>query len=82
VESRTRIELYNSKFTKHCSEWGVKFAHSKTLNFANNADKHNIFTLNLDARNVFNIDIGILEGFSKLRSLSLKEHTITTKDDL
>jgi hypothetical protein len=34
VEKKTRIELFNRKFTKQATEWGVKYAHSKNVNFA------------------------------------------------
>ena len=31
VDTKTRIEMFNSKFTRHCTEWGLKFAHYKTI---------------------------------------------------
>lgn len=34
IENKTKIEIYNSKFTKHCTPWGLKYAHNRNLEFA------------------------------------------------
>ncbi len=31
VQNKTKIEIYNSKFTKNCSTWGIKYAHNRNL---------------------------------------------------
>lgn len=82
IQNKTRIELLNSKFTKNCGEWGIKYAHSKNIAHASNTPKHEIYTLNLDNRNIFAIDLSVFDGFTNLRSISLKNHQIKDKADL
>jgi Leucine-rich repeat (LRR) protein len=74
IEKKTRIELFNRKFTKQATEWGVKYAHSKSVNFADITTNGEIYKLELDGRDVFNLDLTILESFKNLRSLSIKDH--------
>jgi hypothetical protein len=39
-------------------------------------------TLNLDNRNIFNIDVSLFENFANLRSLSLRGHQLTNEKEL
>lgn len=81
VENKTRIEMFNSKFTKNTGDWGIKFAHSKKIKYANEVDKQSIYVLNLDNRNIYEVDPTVLEGFTNLRSLSIKDHPTETAED-
>lgn len=82
VNTKTRIELFNSKFTKHCTEWGLKYAHYRKVADASNIENGKIYTLNLDDRNIFIIDLTLIESFTNLRSLSLKGHNPSNEDEL
>jgi hypothetical protein len=74
VNNKTRIQLFNSKFTKHCTVWGLKFASLKQARAASTTENGKVYTLNLDNRDVFNIDISLFDSFHNLRSLSLRGH--------
>lgn len=74
IASKTRIEIFNSEFTRNCTEWGLKYASCRDLKTAAVTENGKIFTLNLDNRNIFNIDPSLFENFTNLRSLSLKGH--------
>ena len=76
VDKKTKIEIFNSKFTKHCLGWGLKFAHSGKLSEANDPDNTKTKVLNLDDRNIFEVDIAVLKSFTNLRKLSLKGHSL------
>ena len=76
IDAKTKIELYNSKFTKHCTTWGVKYAHDRNLEFAYDPVLEHVFQLNLDDRNIFAIDLTVLNKFKNLRSLSIKQHSL------
>lgn len=75
VDTKTRIEMFNSKFTKHCTEWGLKYAHYKTIAGAY-TENGKIYNLDLDDRDIYNIDVYLFESFTNLRSISLRGHTI------
>jgi hypothetical protein len=74
IASKTRIEIFNSEFTRHCTEWGLKYASCRDLRTAAVTENGKIFTLNLDNRNIFIVDPSLFENFTNLRSLSLKGH--------
>lgn len=59
VDRKTRIEIYNSVFTKNTTAWGIKYAHSRNLEYANTALNSQVYVLNLDGRNIFNSDIQV-----------------------
>lgn len=82
VNTKTRIELFNSKFTKHCTEWGLKFAHYRKVADASNIENGKIYTLDLDDRNIFKIDLTLIENFTNLRSISLKGHNPSNEEEL
>ncbi len=80
VNTKSRIELFNSKFTKHCTEWGLKFSQYRNVTSAAEIENGKIYTLDLDDRNIFIIDLTLIEGLSNLRSISLKGHSPSNEE--
>lgn len=76
VETKTKIEIFNSQFTKHCTAWGIKYAHDRNLEFAYDPILEHVYQLNLEDRNIFAIDLAILKKFKNLRLLSIKGHSL------
>ena len=74
VNTKSRIEIFNSKFTCHTTEWGIKYAHFRNVAAATNNYNGGIFTLDLEDRNIFIVDPVIFESFTNLRSISLRGH--------
>lgn len=68
--------MYNSKFTSHCTEWAIKYVQNKNISFAFDESPKNISKLNLDDRNIYAINISILNKFINLADLSVKGHNI------
>ena len=68
--------MFNSKFTKHCTEWGLKYAHYKTIS-GTSIENGKIYNLDLDDRDIYKIDYYLLESFTNLRSISLRGHSIS-----
>ena len=66
--------MYNSKFTKHCTEWTYKFVQNMNMNFAFNENNKDIYRLKLDNRDIYITDHNILTKFPNLAYLSLKGH--------
>jgi hypothetical protein len=81
VDHKTRIEVFNRKFTSQCTVWGIKYAHSRSINFADSTPNNEIYSLNLDSRNVFNVDLALLESFTSLRSLSIRRHPLPNQEE-
>lgn len=81
IENKTKVQLFNSKFTTHCTEWGLKYAHSRSIAYARDTPSAEVNTLNLDDRNIFKIDIALFNSFKQLRSISIKGHTPQTHQD-
>lgn len=69
--------MYNSKLTSHCTEWAIKYIQKRSMKFAFNEPNKNITKLNLDDRNIFEIDIKLLNKFPNLHELSLKGHEMS-----
>ena len=81
VINKTKIEVFNSKFTKHCSEFGIKYSQTKNLADTFNEHPNNIASLNLDERNVFEINVDVLQNFTNLTSLSMKGHSLGREEN-
>ncbi len=52
--------MFNSKLTKNCTEWGLKYAHKRNIGYAFSEVNVKIFSLNLSDRNIYNINIELL----------------------
>ena len=48
--------MYNSKFTKNCTSWGLKYAHNRDIKMANDPRNDQIYKLNLDERGLFRLN--------------------------
>lgn len=79
VKNKTKIEMFNSKFTRNCTEWGLKYVQKKNAKYAFDEPSKNITKLNLDDRNIYQIDIGLLNAFPNLHDLSLKNHEVSSE---
>lgn len=53
VKNKTKIEIYNSKFTNHCTEWGLKYVQKKNARYAFDEPCKNVTKLNLDGRGIY-----------------------------
>lgn len=82
VEKKSRIEMWNSKFTKHCTEWGLKYSNYKSVSAAANTENSKVYVLDLDDRNIFNIDQSLFLNFTNLKALSIKGHTVSNENEL
>ena len=56
IDQKTQIQLYNSKFTKHTTEWGLKYVQNRNIKEAILGINEKVFSLNLDSREVYNMD--------------------------
>lgn len=72
--------MYNSKLTKHCTAWGLKYAHNRSIEFAYDPVHQHVYQLNLDDRNIFCVDLTIFKKFKNLRSLSIKGHSVNDQN--
>lgn len=60
VKNKTKIQIYNSKFTANCNTWGIKYVQNKDVKYAFQENQRNITKLNLDDRDIYQIDIKLL----------------------
>ena len=70
--------MFNSKFTRHCTEWGLKYAHHKTIAGAL-SENGKVYALDLDDRDIYKIDYYLFESFTSIRSISLRGHSINNE---
>lgn len=81
VNEKSKIEIFNSKFTKHCSEWGIKYCQRRKLVDAFQENAKDMVSLNLDERDIFVIDVDVLTKFTNLTTLSLKGHSLSKEEN-
>ena len=65
--------MFNSQYTIHCTDWGIKYSQDRNLN-AVNLENSKVKCLNLDDRNVFNLGPYALSSFSNVSYVSVKGH--------
>lgn len=75
-QDHPHIELFNSKFTRHCSDWGLRFVSlAFDLNLTRNTPNALIRRLDLSGRNLYRIDhfIEKLKDFPNVNQVAARE---------
>ena len=44
VKTKTRIEMFNSKFTRNCTEWAIKYVQNNSISSVN-IENSKVYTL-------------------------------------